>query len=109
MIRSLLVLRFFVVVCLCAGLVAGCGGGPSVANAPVRGKVTVGGEALSGGQVSFFPVAADPNAKGFSAGSIGTGGEYILYTAGKAGAPLGQYKVTVTPPMVPSADGKPAT
>jgi hypothetical protein len=69
--------------------------------APVSGKVTVDGQALPAGQVSFLPVDAMTGA-GLSAGTIGSNGEYAIYTDGKAGAPLGKYKVTVNPSMVPT-------
>jgi hypothetical protein len=78
---------------------------------PVRGKVTVDGQAVPGGNVSLIPQPppTDGKSAGFSAGQIDSSGNYIIYTGGKEGAPLGKYKVTVTPPMMPSSDGKPPT
>jgi len=78
----------------------GCGG-PSVKTVPVRGKVTVKGQPVNDGNVTLVP-ASGSDAKGvLSAGQI-KNGEYTIYTAGKEGAPEGQYKVTVTTSMVPT-------
>jgi hypothetical protein len=72
---------------------------------PVQGKVTIDGQPVTSGQVSYLPT--DQESKGgMSAGQIGSEGEYIIYTAGKAGAPPGKYKVTVTPSMVPAEGAK---
>jgi hypothetical protein len=99
------------------GLVPGCGGKlPSMT--PVSGKVTINGQSLTGGQVSLIPDIPHPNEEGakpsetqtagLSAGQIGSDGTYKIFTAGKEGAPLGKYKVTVTPSMIPSGDAKTA-
>lgn len=111
----------YVVILAVAGLVLGCGkeGGRSLAS--VSGKVTVDGKPLSGGHVTFLPdVAIGPEGlkeaskmktTGASVGEIGPDGTYKIYTGGKEGAPLGKYKVTVSPSMVPAPDatGAPAT
>jgi len=76
----------------------GCGS--SVKVSPVRGKVTADGAPVTSGQVSYIPTSADQKG-GMSAGQITSSGEYTIYTAGKEGAPLGTYKVTVTASMVP--------
>ena len=69
---------------------------------PVRGKVTLAdGKAVQEGNVTFIPVKGSEAKAGLSAGQI-KNGEYTLYTDGKVGAPEGQYKVTVTPPMMPT-------
>lgn len=100
------------VVLVCVFVVSGCGKKlPPMA--PVSGKVTVEGQPLSSGQVAFVPdvqvLGADKpieqSGAGLSAGQI-TNGEYKIYTAGKEGAPLGKYKVTVTPSMMPTGDAK---
>lgn len=80
--------------------------------ASVSGKVTVDGKPLSGGNVNFIPdVPTDKeghpkvsglDTSGLSSGQIDPDGSYKIYTGGKAGAPVGKYKVTVTPPMVPA-------
>src|SRR5262249_37969808 len=89
-----------VVVCVWAVVLPGCGG-PSVAVVPVQGKVTLSGPPVTPGQVSFLPAEGEAKAGNMSAGQIGSDGTYTIYTAGKAGAPPGKYKVTVTPTMVP--------
>lgn len=75
---------------------AGCGKG-SAKLVPVTGKVTVGNKPLPGGGVTFWPdgkaVTADAPAP---IGTVDTDGNYKLTTAGKPGAPLGKYKVTVS-------------
>jgi hypothetical protein len=71
---------------------------------PVSGKVTVDDKPVTAGQVSFF--AADEKVgAGLCAGTIGANGEYKVFSEGKTGAPLGKYKVTVTPSMVPPTGG----
>jgi hypothetical protein len=99
---------------LCLLLAAGCGKkGPPVV--PVEGKVTVGGQPLTGGQISFIriPGPEDTDEEGnvpqdmaAPSGTLDSGGQYKLFTGGKAGAPKGEYKVVVSPPMMPSPDGK---
>lgn len=84
---------------------------------PVSGKVTVDGQPLTAGSVTFTPdvdVFNQENAKnapstaGLSAGAIGSDGTYTISTAGKEGVPAGKYRVTVSPSMMPSGDGKSA-
>lgn len=100
---------------LCLGLAMGCGGGKKMPPLnPVSGKVTVDGQPLTVGQVTFTPDIAIPtdDAKkegpgvGPSSGTINSDGTYKLFTGGKEGAPAGKYRVTVTPSMVPAADAK---
>jgi hypothetical protein len=81
-------------------VVTGCGG-KSVELTPVRGKVTVGGQNVADGNVSFIPTTAGEVKVGMSAGQI-KDGEFVIYTEGKAGVPAGQYTITVTPQMVPT-------
>src|SRR5262245_42997145 len=88
-----------------AALVAGCSGGKNVTLAPVSGTVTVGGQPVTGGQVSLIPFEKEQETSGLSAGTIDSGGKFTIYTGGKPGAPLGKYKVTVTMPMVPPPGG----
>jgi hypothetical protein len=83
----------------------GCGG-TSVEMVPVRGKVTVGSLNVADGNVSFIPATQGDVKVGMSAGQI-KDGEFAIFTDGKAGVPAGQYKVTVTPQMVPTAGGGP--
>ncbi len=73
----------------------------------MSGKVYVENELLTSGNVSLFPIDAD--SKGLlSAGQI-KNGEYKIFTNGKEGVPPGKYKITVTPEMKPSPDGKGAS
>src|SRR5579875_2419117 len=110
----LLSVRLVYLVALAAlGLVPGCGKKlPSLT--PVTGKVTVGGQPLTAGQVTLTPdagIAADKSetpTAGLSAGQIDSTGAYKIFTSGKPGAPPGKYKVTVTPSMVPSSGAKTA-
>jgi len=94
-------------------VIGGCG--KSEPLYPVSGKVMHGKEPLTGGQVTFFPDASKGNTSKHSpTGKIGSDGTYTLTTDGKAGAPAGHYKVTVTaqtPGMSatpPGEVGKPA-
>jgi hypothetical protein len=76
----------------CMGTLLGCGDSSSKL-VPVSGKVTVDGQPLTTGSVSFRPE------KGVSAqepgGEIDEDGTYTLYTDGKQGAPPGRYRVLV--------------
>lgn len=73
--------------------------------APVKGKVTVDGKALTSGNVMLHPEGADTSTKvPNSAGQIGANGDYEIFTGGKSGAPLVKYKVTVTPDMSKPGD-----
>ncbi len=67
----------------------------------------VGDSPVTAGQVSLVPVTVD---KGKpippSSGTIDASGNYEIFTGGKAGAPLGKYKVAVTPSMVPVEGAK---
>ncbi|HEY7314209.1 MAG TPA: hypothetical protein VH643_32960 [Gemmataceae bacterium] len=100
------------VVLVCVFVVSGCGKKlPPMA--PISGKVTVDGQPVSSGQVVFVPdvkvVGADKpieqSTAGLSAGQIADG-EYKISTSGKDGAPVGKYKVIVTPSMMPTGDAK---
>jgi hypothetical protein len=107
MSRRFIVPRYCLVVLL--AVAAGCKpSGPPLA--PVQGKVTVDGQSVTSGQVSYLTTDAT-NTAGLSAGKIDSNGEYTIYTSGQSGAPLGKYKVTVTPSMVPTqgATGMPST
>lgn len=72
----------------------------------VKGKATLGGAPLTAGHVALHPQTVDPNIKvPLSAGQIDGSGNYEIFTGGKPGAPLGKYKVVVTPSMVPMQGG----
>jgi hypothetical protein len=90
---SLVALSLFALVACC-----GCGGG--VSTAEVKGKVTLDGQPLTGGSVSFIPAQdATKGAAGLmSAGEINAQGEFTLGCAnGKPGATVGTHQVTVRP------------
>jgi hypothetical protein len=92
-------LRRLAVLALLLGLLpgSGCGGGPPLL--PVSGKVTLDGQPLTGGGVTLVPQNADKDSKvPPPVGQIDANGQYVIYTGGRAGAPEGKYKVTVTPP-----------
>lgn len=76
---------------------------------PVKGTVTVDGKPVTAGQVSFFATVVDEKTK-FAppSGQIDSNGNYELLTENKPGAPLGKFKVTVTPSMVPVSGAKTA-
>jgi hypothetical protein len=77
------------------GAAAGCGGGGEKL-LPVRGKVTLDGQVLTVGAVSFRPDAARGNAsKHVPTGPIAADGTYELITLKRQGAPPGWYKVVV--------------
>lgn len=77
-------------VCLAALLaapLAGCG----AHDATVNGSVTLDGERLKSGTISFFPVADGPTAYA----RIESDGAYELRTGREAGLAPGDYQVTV--------------
>ena len=63
---------------------------------PVRGKVTVAGKPLRGGNVSFYPLEYDPKTCQ-PIGLIDAEGNYFVSSYGQKGAPAGKYRVTVDP------------
>jgi hypothetical protein len=89
-------------------LATGCGGGkPPPKNVPVSGIVTLDKEPLTSGQVSLLPISEKQSAASLSAGTIDSSGKFTIFTGGKEGAPVGTYKVTVSPPMMPPQGGGP--
>lgn len=99
------VVCFFVSLCAVLSQ-GGCKKGDGPDTVPVSGKVTVDGQAVTAGQVSYIPFDRDQPTGGMSAGQIDQTGGYVIFTGGKQGAPPGRYKVTVTPSMVPTGDNK---
>jgi hypothetical protein len=87
---------FLVPFVLGVAVVGGCGGGmPKLAE--VNGHVTVNGKALTSGYVTLKPNKAKGNTFGGEPiGEINGQGEFTIQTNGKAGAPLGAYKVVVS-------------
>lgn len=83
-------LMFIATAILCL-IGSGCGSGVEMAT--VEGTVTNGGKPVSGIQVSFEPTELGGTAMGFT----DTEGHYALQFPGnKEGAPLGEYKVTLS-------------
>jgi hypothetical protein len=85
---------------VCLVLALGCKS--RVTLVPVSGKVTVGKEPVTSGQVTLVPIVgkgAAPATKDLSSGPIDSSGNYTISTGTKPGAPLGQYKVLVNPPV----------
>jgi hypothetical protein len=77
-------------------ILVGCSSDPVGRTVPVKGKVTVGGQPLKQGSVTFWPNESKGNKSTMEAGaSVNEDGTYQLFTKGKAGAPPGPYKVTV--------------
>jgi hypothetical protein len=79
--------------CACIGTLAGCGDSSSNL-LPVSGKVTVDGQPLTTGSVSFRPEKGSASSQE-PGGDIDEEGEYHVFTAGKEGAPPGRYRVLV--------------
>lgn len=90
-------------------LSSGCGGG-AASLTPVKGRVTLNGQPLTKGHVTFHPNKDKGNTfPGICVGEIGSQGEYTLQTKGKPGAPLGWYKVTVSGTEAPPDNTKATT
>jgi len=90
---------------LLLGAVAGCGSG---GKARVTGKVTVNGKPVTGGLVSFAPIATDKKEPGKpAAGEVQQDGSYTLGTESKNdGAVPGKHSVRYTPPSIPYPEGR---
>lgn len=74
-------------------LTLGCGGASdSLGRRPISGKVTLAGQPLAQGTISF-----DPIGKGTSSGAQITNGEYSIPQA--SGLPPGQYIVRISSPI----------
>jgi len=73
----------------------GCGG-EGAALVPVEGKAILDGTPLPKGSVRFQPDKDKGNTFGSEpVGEVGADGSYKLMTAGKVGAPVGWYRVSV--------------
>jgi hypothetical protein len=81
---------------LAAGI--GCGSKyPRERLAPVTGKISVDGQPLKMGTVSFRPMKDKGNTSlNEPAGEIEEDGTYTIFTQGKEGAPAGMWKVIVS-------------
>lgn len=80
---------------------AGCGGGLP---ASVSGRVTLDGQPLTTGLVTFLPVASGPAAYG----PVGPDGRYSIQTGGTSGLDPGDYIVTVAANAPPAAAPPPS-
>lgn len=88
-------------------LLAGCGPPPPTLPAlhPTSGTLSRDGKAVGGGALRFHPAGGE-DANTIVTAEVGTDGTFIVHTvsgAGKAvgrsaGAPVGKYHVTYTPP-----------
>ena len=87
-------------VCMCGFMIslAGCGGGPSTGE--VSGSITVGGQPLEGGVVTF-----ENASKGQGQSATITAGAYKMPSP----MPVGDYKVTLQAPPPPSPTAAPST
>ncbi len=76
--------------------IATCGGcNPGERLYPVSGTVTVNGQPAAGAQVTFYPAGQSGLHVVPSTGIVAADGTFTLSTNGKAGAPAGQYEVTI--------------
>ena len=75
---------------------AGCGGDEGPAVHPVTGKLTIGGKAVDGIQITFEPIGEGEAASG----NTQPDGTYTLFTGvqGRVGAAAGKYKVVLVDP-----------
>jgi hypothetical protein len=91
-------------------LAVGCGSSEELGQlVPVSGKVKVEKIVVTAGMVTYFPDEAKGNKSNKVAeGPIQPDGSYTLSTAGKAGCPVGWYKVTIINTGVSDASKKAA-
>jgi hypothetical protein len=80
-------------------MAGGCGGG-EYDTAPVRGRVTAGGQPVTSGQVMFSPVMQEKSDRGINPGKAALGqvdasGNFVLSTYGdQDGAVIGRHRVS---------------
>jgi len=74
---------------LIIGGICGCGGGDSAGRQAISGTVTLDGQALPQGSISFQPM----DQGGASAGAVITGGSYSVPQ--EQGLPPGKYRVVI--------------
>ena len=90
-------MRYGIIFSLVSALfAAGCGGEAGVATHPVKGKLTIGGKAIDGIQITFEPMTEGESASG----NTQADGSYVLFTGvqGRPGAPAGKYRVVLADP-----------
>jgi len=88
--------RLFAVSCCCALFTSGCGGSGGPKLVAVVAKVTVDGQPVKAGTVSFRPDKSKGNTRPHEpGGEIDSAGNYRLFTNKKEGAPVGWYRVAV--------------
>jgi len=76
-------------------VVSGCGGGGDLE--PVKGTVTVNGEPVGPGIVTFEPVSVSSGPRRVSFGRFDADGRYELVSDGhRSGAPPGEYFVRIS-------------
>jgi hypothetical protein len=96
---------------LCLLVLAGCGRDDGLGKlVPVSGRVLVDGKSLTAGHVSFRPDADRGNqSPHYPTGAIDSSGTYTLYTANRAGAPPGAYRIVIFAQDIPYGNSKQAT
>lgn len=87
-------------------LLAGCG---SSDKGQVSGTVTAAGQPVTGGSVSFAPVAGSVSAGRVATGAVRSDGSFSLSTdTDEDGALIGRHEVVYTPPSVGGESADPA-
>ena len=74
---------------------AGCIGNTEPKLVPVVGRITLGNYVVDRGTITLYPDAAGANFT--SSAAIRSDGYYEITTFGKLGAPVGSYRVAITP------------
>jgi len=89
----------------CVIALVGCGGGGEKL-VPMEGKATVNGQSLPEGIITLFQAEGKSLKSGNPTGSVGQDGSFKLMTGGKPGAPVGKFKVVLSPaPPASTATG----
>ncbi|WP_437192228.1 carboxypeptidase-like regulatory domain-containing protein [Planctomicrobium sp. SH527] len=83
-------------ICLVALPFSGCSKSSSKELGTLSGKVTYDGEPVSEGEVTFIPAGEGVSVQV----KIKEDGTYNVQGSGNPGLSLGEYKVTVTPPLI---------
>jgi hypothetical protein len=99
--------RLFCLILCTPALLTGCGGG-EYATAPVKGRVTAGGQPVKAGMIMFTPIMDEKSERGVNSGrpamaELDENGNFVLSTYGdRDGAVIGKHRVSFEP--APGAD-----
>lgn len=81
--------------CALPWFAGGCESKPAIPTAVTHGRVTLDGQPLPFGEVSFFPDSTKGNAGPMGIGAIMEDGKFEISTSGQKGALVGWHKISI--------------